>query len=64
MKNLTLAEFKDTIDTILKDIVLNDDIYQITEKALGGFVVMSKEEYDIHHEAVKILLCCADLEKQ
>ena len=56
MKNLTLAEFKGNIDTVLKEIILEGDICQVADNNLNSFVIMSKEEYDIHHEALKMLL--------
>ena len=59
MKDLTFDEFvgkglQGIIDTF-QGAAKGDEIYRIKAGSSGSFVMMSEAEYNIHHDALKML---------
>ena len=64
MKDLTFDEFvgkgiQPMID-VFQGAARGNEIYRIKTHDSGSFVMMSADEYNIHHDALKILLQNSD----
>ena len=60
MKDLTFDEFAgggiQQIADVLHEAATGNEIYRIKTWNSGSFVIMSEDEYNIHHDALRLLL--------
>jgi len=59
MKDLTIQEFLGSgfqqIADVLQSATADDEIYRITGDS-GSFIIMSETEYNVHRDALRMLL--------
>ena len=60
MKDLTFDDFAgggvQKMMRILHEATIGDEIYRVNVGDAGRFVIMSEGEYNIHHEALRLLI--------
>ena len=60
MKDLTIDEFIGSgiqqISHVLQEAATGNEIYRVKTWNSGSFVIMSGDEYNIHHDALRFLL--------
>ena len=60
MKDLTFDEFTgkgiQQIADIFQDAVTGNEIYRIKTWDSNSFIIMSEDEYNIHHDALRMLI--------
>lgn len=60
MKDLTFDEFAgeglQKITHVLQEAALGNEMYRIKTWNSGSFVIMSEDEYNIHHQALQLIV--------